>query len=57
MSNGLISLFIAVSASTWIYTKLQRSTGNNTKSSATASAIAGGLIFLVSYFVLSTFIK
>lgn len=42
-------------ACTWIYTKLQRTSGNNTQRSLTAIAIAGVIIFVVFYFILSLF--
>lgn len=46
MGNGLIAFLIAVSATAWIYNKLMKTTGGNTKSAVTAAAISGGVIFL-----------
>ncbi len=57
MGKGLISLMFTAGACTWIYTKLQRTSGNNTQRSLSAIGIAGLLIFVVFYFILSTFIK
>ncbi|MEK7561869.1 MAG: hypothetical protein AAB541_03335 [Patescibacteria group bacterium] len=57
MGKGLISLMFTAGACTWIYTKLQRTSGNNTQRSLTAVAITGVLIFVVFYLVLNMFIK
>lgn len=56
MSTWLAALFFSVGASTWIYTKLQRTSGNNTRRSLIATAIAGVLIFVVFYFILNLFL-
>lgn len=53
MGAGLVSLLITVGASAWIYSKLQRYSGSNTKQSAIATAVAAVLIFVVCFFVLS----
>lgn len=55
MGKGVISLMFAVGACTWIYTKLQRSSGNNTQRSLVAVAIAGLLIFVVFLTILTLF--
>jgi hypothetical protein len=47
MTNGLIAVFVALGATAWIYSKLQHSTGGNTKSSAIGAGIAGAAIFVV----------
>jgi len=52
MSNAFIALLLAVGASAWIYSKLMRSTGNNTRSAVTAAAISGVLIFFVGWIVI-----
>lgn len=57
MGKGLVSLMFTVGACTWIYTKLQRTSGNNTQRSLTAIAVAGVLIFVVFYLAFGTFIK
>lgn len=57
MGKGIVSLMFTVGACTWIYTKLQRTSGNNTQRSLTAVVIIGVLIFVVFYFILGIFIK
>lgn len=51
MGPFITALMLSVGAATWIYTKLMRSTGGNTQSALTASAIAGVLLLAVSYFI------
>ena len=51
MGNGLIAFLVAISSAVWIYSRLMRSTGGNTRSSVTASAIAGVIIFVVVLFL------
>jgi len=55
MGKGLISLMFTAGACTWIYTRLQRTSGNNTQRSLTAVAIAGVLIFVVFFIILNLF--
>lgn len=57
MSNFIIALLFSLGASTWIYTKLMRSTGSNTRNSIVAAVCSGLLMFLVFYFVLEKFIS
>lgn len=45
MSYGVIAFLVAIGAATWIYTKLMRYTGGNTKSAVIAAAVSGVLIF------------
>ncbi len=52
MGNGIIAFLVALSASVWIYSKLMRSTGGNTKSALAASAISAVVIFLLALFAL-----
>ena len=40
-SDLVIAIFIGLGIGTWVFTKVQRSSGGNTKSSATAGAVAG----------------
>lgn len=47
MSNALLALLVAVSASAWIYNKLMKTTGGNTKSALSGAAISGVLIFVL----------
>lgn len=51
MGPGLVSLFFTVGASAWIYTKLQRYSGNNTQQSAVATGVCAVFIFVVFYFI------
>jgi len=53
MGPGLISFFFSVGATTWLYTKLQRNSGNNTKQSVIAASIAGVVMFFVVFSILS----
>lgn len=56
MSNFVISLLVAAGSGTWIYTKLQRKSGNNTRPSLVASAIAALFIFIVLIVILNMII-
>jgi predicted ABC-type exoprotein transport system permease subunit len=47
MSNWIVALLLALGASTWIYSKLMRSTGNNAKSSIIGASAVGLLLFFV----------
>jgi hypothetical protein len=55
MGRGLISLMFTAGACTWIYTQLQRTSGNNTQRSLSAVAVAGALIFVVFFTTLTLF--
>ncbi|MGA3150609.1 MAG: hypothetical protein ABSD10_03310 [Candidatus Saccharimonadales bacterium] len=57
MGLGLISFLFTLGAGTWIYTKLQRYNGNNTKQSVIAAAVAAVIIFLIMFSILSLIIK
>jgi hypothetical protein len=57
MSPFIVSLLVAVGAGAWIYTKFQRSSGNNTQQSAKAAGIAGLIIFIVLYFIVRSLLK
>jgi len=54
MSPGVVSFLFAIGASTWIYTKFQRSSGNNTQQSVIAAAICFILILIVFYFIFNS---
>ena len=45
MPPAVVSLLFAAGLSTWVYTKVIRSTGGNTKS----SLIVGGITFIFSF--------
>lgn len=51
-SSIFIALILAIGAGTWIYTKLIRSTGGNTRSAAIGSIISAALIFLVAWYLI-----
>jgi hypothetical protein len=53
MSNAVIAFLIALSGGVWLYTKLMRTTGSNTKNSLIASAISGALAFAILFYALS----
>lgn len=53
----MVSLFFAAGSATWIYTKFQRYSGNNTQQSAIAAGVAGLFIMIVFYFIFSTITK
>ena len=53
MSALLVSLFFSAGATTWIYVKLQKYSGNNTQQ----SVIAAGFIGLIILFVFYTIFK
>jgi hypothetical protein len=57
MSPFLVSLMFAAGAGTWIYVKFQRYSGNNTKQSVIATAVAGLFIFIVFYYIMSLITK
>jgi hypothetical protein len=46
-SGVAIGIIVALSSSTWVYTKTMRRTGNNNKSSITTAAIAGFFAFVI----------
>lgn len=53
MSNPVIAFLAAIASTTWLYTKIMRSSGNNTGSSVTVAAIAGLLLFAVFWAALA----
>ncbi|MEX2006693.1 MAG: hypothetical protein WD877_00750 [Candidatus Saccharimonadales bacterium] len=53
MGAGLTSFLLTVGASTWLYTKLQNRSGNNTRQSLVATAVVGVLLFIISFSILS----
>lgn len=57
MGAGVISFFIAVGATMWLYGKLQKYSGNNTKQSAIAAGIAGVVLFIIIYYVMHLILK
>jgi hypothetical protein len=57
MSPFVVSFLFTAGASTWIYTKFQRYSGNNTKQSVMAAGAAGIFIFIVFYFITNSILK
>jgi len=57
MGSGVISLLFTLGASTWVYTKLQRYSGNNTKQSIIAIVVIALIIFLATFSILSLVLK
>ena len=47
MGNVLIALLVAVGFSAWVYAKLMRRTGNNTKNSIVTAAVLAVIVFFV----------
>jgi len=57
MSAALVSIFFTLGASTWLYTKFQKYSGNNTKSAVIAAGISALVIFFVFYSVFKLLVK
>jgi hypothetical protein len=57
MGPLLISLFLTAGTCTWIYTKLQRKSGNNTEQSAIATGVIAMIMFLILYTGLGLVLK
>lgn len=53
MSNALIGLLLGAGFAAWVYSKMMKSTGNNTKNALVTAAIAGGVAFLLTFSLLS----
>lgn len=51
MNAFLVSIFFTAGATTWIYTKLQKYSGNNTRQSAIAAGFLGLIILFIFYTV------
>jgi hypothetical protein len=51
MSTFIIALLVAISGGTWAYTKIQRSTGGNTQTSALMGAVAGVILFILIFII------
>lgn len=47
MSNFLISLLVAISAGTWVFSKMVKQSGGDRKTSVIVGAIAGILVLIV----------
>jgi hypothetical protein len=53
MTNGFIALMLGVGVSGWVYSKMMRQTGNNTKNSLTVAGIVAVIAFFIMLYVLS----
>ena len=51
MSKSIIAFLFAISLGVWLYNRLMRTTGGNTKNSVIGAAVSGVLIFVVMYFL------
>jgi len=57
MTPFVVSLMFSAGAATWIYTKFQKYSGNNTRQSVIATTVAGVFIFIMFYLISSPFLK
>jgi hypothetical protein len=57
MGPFLVSFLFTAGAATWIYTKFQRYSGNNTQQSVIAAGVAAVFIFIVFYFITNSILK
>jgi hypothetical protein len=51
MSTFIIALLLALGGGTWAYTKIQRTTGGNTQTSLLMGAIAGVILFILTFII------
>jgi hypothetical protein len=51
MSPVVVSLLFSAGAGTWIYAKLQRYSGNNTRQSVIAAGVSGLIIFIIFLYI------
>ncbi len=56
-SNAMIGFLAAMGAGAWIFTKMQRRSGNNTSNSLVVAGGAGLVIFLLITVLLGIFFK
>ena len=57
MNKFWISLLFTIGSGAWIYTKLQKYSGNNTKQSLAGVGIIGLIIFIILFLVLGMVIN
>jgi hypothetical protein len=57
MSPAIVSLLFAAGAATWLYTKFQRYTGNNTQNSLIAAGVSGTVIFFIFFTIFNMITK
>ncbi len=51
MPTVIIALLVAAGGGTWAYAKIQRITGGNTQTSLLMGAIAGVLLFILTFII------
>jgi hypothetical protein len=56
MAPWVIAFLFAIGGATWIYTKMMRTTGNNTSSVLVVAGMAAIFIFLVVWSALTMFV-
>jgi len=52
MSDFVIAFFVAIAGGTWLYNRLMRHTGNNTKNSLVAAGASAVLLFILMIIIL-----
>jgi len=57
MPPAVVALLFAIGAGTWVYTKVMRTTGGNTKNAAIVACISGAFAFVVLLLILNTIDK
>jgi len=57
MSAFVVTLMFTAGSATWIFTKLQKYSGNNTQQSVIATSVAAVFIFVMFYLITSPFLK
>jgi len=57
MGPGLVSFLFSIGASTWLYTKFMKYSGNNTKIVVIATVVAFLVMFGVLFSILTLFWK
>lgn len=53
MSNFTVALLVSLGASTWIYTKIMRRTGDNVKNSLVVAGVSAAAIFIFMLIILA----
>jgi len=52
MTNNFIAFLLGTGAAAWVYSKVMRSSGNNTQSALTVAVIAGVAAFVLMLLIL-----
>lgn len=52
MNKSLVSFMLAIGVSTWVYTKMLKSTGHNIKGSVVVASVTFIAVFVVGYIML-----